>query len=65
MQVPNFMERQPVSSYDFDLDYNAQPNYIPRSRRNPFMEDYLMTTLKYWLDPARSCSIIYLTVEGG
>lgn len=47
MQVQNFMERKVVSSYDIDMDYNAQPNYIPRSGRNPFMEDYLMTTLKY------------------
>lgn len=47
VSMPNFIPYKQVTSYDIDMDYNAQPNYIPRSRRNPFLEDYLMTTLKY------------------
>lgn len=46
-QSPQKPPPKVINSWDIDMDYNAQPNYIPRSRRNPFLEDYMMTTLKY------------------
>lgn len=45
--VPEYMPEKMVSSWDIDMDYNVQPNYIPRSRRNPFLQDYPVTHLKF------------------
>lgn len=36
------MNQEVIHHWDFDMDFNAEPNFITRSARNPLLRDYML-----------------------